>query len=166
LLEKETVILATLKIISDDDPTLRKASREVGEITPRILRLLDDMIDTMHKYDGCGLAAPQVGVLRRVAVVEVEPGTIYELIDPVIVAEEGTQEEIEGCLSLPERWGITRRPAKVTVRAKNRARVCWHGRFVTRLTILTECFSPTRQYTSLPRMRSRRCAMRMWKNNL
>lgn len=112
--------MATLKIISDDDPTLRKASREVGEITPRILRLLDDMIDTMHKYDGCGLAAPQVGVLRRVAVVEVEPGTIYELIDPVIVAEEGTQEEIEGCLSLPERWGITRRPAKVTVRAKNR----------------------------------------------
>lgn len=119
-LVKETVKLAILKVINDDDPTLRKVSREVGEITPRILRLLDDMIDTLHDYDGCGLAAPQVGVLRRVAVVEAEPGTLYELIDPEIIAQEGTQEEIEGCLSIPGRWGVTKRPAKVTVRAKNR----------------------------------------------
>lgn len=118
--EKGVDNLATLRIISDDDPTLRKSSREVGEITPRIIQLLDDMIETLHEYDGCGLAAPQVGVLRRVAVVEVEPGTIYELINPVIVEKEGVQEDIEGCLSLPGRWGITQRPAKVTVRAKNR----------------------------------------------
>lgn len=113
--------MATLKVISDDDPTLRKVSRKVGDaITPRITQLLDDMIETLHEYDGCGLAAPQVGVLRRIAVVETEPGTIYELIDPEIIAREGTQQEIEGCLSIPGRWGITERPEKVTVRAKNR----------------------------------------------
>lgn len=113
--------MATLKVISDDDPTLRKISRKVGNaITPRITQLLDDMIETLHEYDGCGLAAPQVGVLRRIAVVEAEPGTIYELIDPETIAREGTQQEIEGCLSIPGCWGITERPAKVTVRAKNR----------------------------------------------
>lgn len=113
--------MATLKVISDDGPTLRKVSRKVGDaITPRITQLLDDMIETLHEYDGCGLAAPQVGVLRRIAVVETEPGTIYELIDPEIIAREGTQQEIEGCLSIPGRWGITERPEKVTVRAKNR----------------------------------------------
>lgn len=113
--------MATLKVISDDDPTLRKVSRKVGNaITPRITQLLDDMIETLHDYDGCGLAAPQVGVLRRIAVVEAEPGTIYELIDPEIIEREGIQHEIEGCLSIPGRWGITERPEKVTVRAKNR----------------------------------------------
>ena len=111
--------MAVLNIIKEGDPLLRKVSRPVEEITPRILTLLDDMIDTMHKANGCGLAAVQVGVLRRVVVIEVDD-VLYELINPRIVAKAGTQEECEGCLSLPKTWGVTRRPRAVTVRALNR----------------------------------------------
>ena len=111
--------MAVLNIIKEGDPLLRKVSRPVEEITPRILTLLDDMIDTMHKANGCGLAAVQVGVLRRVVVIEVDD-VLYELINPKIVAKAGTQEECEGCLSLPKTWGVTRRPRAVTVRALNR----------------------------------------------
>lgn len=111
--------MAVLNIIKEGDPLLRKTSRPVEEITPRILTLLDDMIDTMHKANGCGLAAVQVGVLRRVVVIEVDD-VLYELINPRIVAKAGTQEEAEGCLSLPKTWGVTRRPRAVTVRALNR----------------------------------------------
>jgi peptide deformylase len=78
------------------------------------------MKDTMHKADGCGLAAVQVGVLRRVVIIEVEEGVTYEMINPEIVAKKGKQEDTEGCLSVPGRWGITRRPAKVTVRYLDR----------------------------------------------
>lgn len=112
--------MAILNIIKEGDPLLRKKSRPVEEITPRILTLLDDMVETMHKANGCGLAAVQVGVLRRVVVIEDEDGTLYELINPRIVAHAGTQEEAEGCLSLPGVWGITRRPRAVTVRALDR----------------------------------------------
>ena len=111
--------MAVLNIIKEGDPLLRKVSRPVEEISPRILTLLDDMIDTMHKANGCGLAAVQVGVLRRVVVIEVDD-VLYELINPKIVAKAGNQEEAEGCLSLPKTWGITRRPRAVTVRALNR----------------------------------------------
>ena len=111
--------MAVLNIIKEGDPLLRKTSRPVEVITPRILTLLDDMIDTMHKANGCGLAAVQVGVLRRVVVIEVDD-VLYELINPRIVAKAGTQEEAEGCLSLPKTWGVTRRPRAVTVRALNR----------------------------------------------
>ncbi|MBQ8912298.1 MAG: peptide deformylase, partial [Clostridia bacterium] len=72
--------MAILQIIDDSNEVLRKKCREVTEITPRILTLLDDMADTLHKANGVGLAAPQVGVLRRVVLVETEPGTLYELI--------------------------------------------------------------------------------------
>ena len=112
--------MAKLKIVKMGDDTLRKVCRPVENITPRIVTLLDDMIETMHDADGCGLAAPQVGVLRRIAVVEVEEGEIIELINPKIIAFSGEQEEQEGCLSIPGRWGITRRPMHVTVRALNR----------------------------------------------
>ena len=112
--------MAKLKICKVGDEVLKKVCRPVDAITPRILTLLDDMVETMRHADGCGLAAPQVGVLRRIVVVEVEEGEVYELINPEIIAEEGVQEETEGCLSLPGRWGITRRPMKVTVRATNR----------------------------------------------
>lgn len=112
--------MAKLKICKVGDDVLKKVCRPVDEVTPRIVTLLDDMIETMRHADGCGLAAPQVGILRRIAVVEVEEGEVYELINPEIIAEEGVQEETEGCLSLPGRWGITRRPMKVTVRATNR----------------------------------------------
>ncbi len=113
--------MAILKIVTYGDDILRKTSREVEEITPRILTLLDDMRDTMRAAEGCGLAAVQVGVLRRVVVIEVEEGEVIELINPKIVAFAGKQHETEGCLSLPGESGITERPMAVTVRAKNRA---------------------------------------------
>ncbi|MBR7116754.1 MAG: peptide deformylase [Clostridia bacterium] len=112
--------MAKLRILKFGDPTLRKIARPVEEITPRIRMLLDDMIETMRDAEGCGLAAPQVGVLRRIVVIEVEPGTVYELINPKIIAFSGEQEESEGCLSNPGRYGITKRPMHVTVRAMNR----------------------------------------------
>ena len=112
--------MAILNIVKEGDPVLRKICRPVTEITPRTLQLLEDMKETLHKADGCGLAAPQVGVLRRIALVEVEKGKLYELINPEIIAREGTQNEMEGCLSIPGEWGITERPEKVTVRAMNR----------------------------------------------
>ena len=112
--------MAKLRIVKYGDDTLRKTCRPVETITPRTLTLLDDMVETMRAADGCGLAAPQVGILRRIAVVEVEPGEVYELINPKIIARAGTQEETEGCLSLPGKWGTTRRPMHVTVRYTNR----------------------------------------------
>ena len=112
--------MAILNIVKEGDPVLRKVCRPVTEITPRTIQLLEDMKETLHKADGCGLAAPQVGVLRRIALVEVEPGKLYELINPEIITREGTQNELEGCLSLPGQWGITERPEKVTVRAMDR----------------------------------------------
>lgn len=112
--------MAVLKILKFGEPTLRKVARPVEEITPRIITLLDDMIETMRVAGGCGLAAPQVGVLRRIAVIEVEDGKVYELINPKIVAFAGEQQESEGCLSNPGEYGITKRPRAVTVRAMNR----------------------------------------------
>lgn len=113
--------MALLKIVkeSDDLEFLRRKSAPVKEITPRITELLDNMIETMHAANGCGLAAVQVGVLRRVVVIETEEG-LFELINPVIVKKSGTQEGVEGCLSLPGKWGMTKRPQCVTVRAMDR----------------------------------------------
>jgi len=112
--------MALLKIVKFGDETLRKVSRPVDEITPRILTLLDDMVETMRKAGGCGLAAPQVGVLRRIVVIEVEEGKVYELINPKIIAFAGEQQDSEGCLSNPGEYGITKRPKAVTVRALDR----------------------------------------------
>ncbi len=111
--------MAILNIVKEGDPVLRKECRPVPEITPRIARLLDDMKETLIDAEGAGLAAPQVGVMRRIAIVENE-GEYIELINPEIVSREGEQEEIEGCLSVPGVWGITHRPMKVTVKATGR----------------------------------------------
>ena len=112
--------MAKLQIRTVGDEVLRKTCRPVDAITPRVLTLLDDMIETMHAANGVGLAAPQVGILKRIAVVEVEEGEIYELINPKIVASAGEQEGAEGCLSVPGRYGLVKRPQHVTVRATNR----------------------------------------------
>ena len=112
--------MAKLKILKVGDPALRKVCRPVDAITPRVLTLLDDMIETMRAANGVGLAAPQVGVLRRIVVIETEEDGLIELINPKIIAFSGEQESEEGCLSVPGRWGITRRPMHVTVRAMNR----------------------------------------------
>ena len=98
--------MAKLKIVKVGDDVLRKKCRPVEEITPKITRLLDDMIETMRHAQGVGLAAPQVGVLRRIVVIEVEEGSVIELINPKIIAYAGEQDGTEGCLSVPGKWGM------------------------------------------------------------
>ena len=114
--------MALLNIIKKGDDTLRKVCRPVDKITPRILTLLDDMKETLIDSEGVGLAAPQVGILRRIALVidTNDNDKLYELINPEIINTEGNQQEMEGCLSVPGEWGITDRPMKVTVRALDR----------------------------------------------
>ena len=112
--------MAKRKIVQYGDETLRRVCRPVDKITPAVLTLLDDMVETMRAADGVGLAAPQVGILRRIVVIETEPGQVIELINPKIIATAGEQEGSEGCLSLPGQFGIVRRPRHVTVRAMNR----------------------------------------------
>lgn len=112
--------MAKLQIRKVGDEALRKTCRPVDAITPRILTLLDDMVETMRAANGVGLAAPQVGILRRIVVIEVEPGEVIELINPKIIAYSGEQDGQEGCLSVPGQWGMVKRPMHVTVRALNR----------------------------------------------
>lgn len=111
--------MALRQIVREGDPVLRKISRPVEVFDERLWTLLDDMADTMYRAEGAGLAAPQVGVLRRVVVIDVGEGLI-ELVNPVIVKKSGKQEEVEGCLSCPGQSGVTRRPMRVTVEAQNR----------------------------------------------
>lgn len=113
--------MAILKIVKkkSNEEFLRKKSREVTEITPRIQTLIDDMVETMRAANGCGLAAVQIGVLRRIVVIETQEG-LFELINPVIISSCGEQEGVEGCLSIPDEWGLTKRPETVTVRALDR----------------------------------------------
>ena len=112
--------MAKLKIVKVGDDTLREVCRPVDAITPRIITLLNDMTETMRAADGVGLAAPQVGVLRRIVVIETPDDGLIELINPKIIAYSGEQEGEEGCLSVPGRWGVVKRPMHVTVRAMNR----------------------------------------------
>lgn len=109
--------MAKLNIVKEGDPILRKTSRKIETIDDRIKTLAADMLETMHDANGVGLAAVQVGKLRRLVIVEVEEGRPFILINPEIVAKDGRQTEAEGCLSIPGKWGITDRPMKVTVRA-------------------------------------------------
>lgn len=102
-----------------DDAVLRKHARPVEKFDARLEALLADMAETMAAANGAGLAAPQVGVLKRAAVINVGEGLI-ELVNPEIIASEGEAEVIEGCLSVPGRTGKVRRPEKVTVRAQDR----------------------------------------------
>jgi len=111
--------MAILNILNDTEETLRKKSRPVEKISPRLHQLLDDMQETLKLSGGVGLAAPQVGILRRVVLVD-NGEQVLELINPQIIETKGVQEEGEGCLSVPGRWGITRRPAYVKVRAMDR----------------------------------------------
>ena len=107
------------KIVKLGDETLRKQSKPMQKFDLRLWLLLRDMADTMYKADGVGLAAPQVGILRRGVVVDTGDGLV-ELINPEIIAREGEQAGAEGCLSLPGRQGYVVRPQKVTVRAQDR----------------------------------------------
>ncbi|ADK14432.1 MULTISPECIES: peptide deformylase [Clostridium] len=101
------------------DEILRKKCRAVEKVDDRILTLLKDMADTLHNTEnGAAIAAPQVGVLRRAVVIDMGEGIIC-LVNPEIIEEEGSQEVIEGCLSIPNKWGKLIRPAKVKVKALN-----------------------------------------------
>lgn len=111
--------MAIRRILREGDETLRKISRPVTEIDKRTKQLLDDMAETMYSAEGAGLAAPQVGVLRRLVVIDVGDGLI-ELINPVIVETEGSMVNPEGCLSIPGRRGTVQRPERVVVHALNR----------------------------------------------
>jgi peptide deformylase len=98
------------------DDILRKKARSVDNVNSRIRSLLEDMAETMYHADGAGLAAPQVGILRRLVVLDIGAGLI-KLINPVIVEADGEQQEQEGCLSIPGIYGEVKRPEKVTVKA-------------------------------------------------
>ena len=113
--------MAIRKIVELGDEKLRKHAKPVEKFDLRLRILLKDMADTMYKANGVGLAAPQVGLLRRAVVVDVgdEESRLFELVNPDIIAFEGEQEGPEGCLSIPGRSGIVKRPNKVTVRAQD-----------------------------------------------
>lgn len=122
----------------DDDPILRKKSRRVESFDSKLWALLDDMRDTLAKADGAGLAAVQVGVLKRVVVIDCSEEYGYlELINPEIIASEGKQLEYEACLSLPHKQGITMRPMCVKVKAQDRNGQ-WHEYSGSEL--LARCF--------------------------
>ena len=111
--------MALRQIVKIGEPVLRKKSKVVKEINDRIIELLDDMADTMYEADGVGLAAPQVGILKRVVVIDIGDGLI-ELINPEIIETEGEYLDNEGCLSVPGECGDVLRPYRVKVRALNR----------------------------------------------
>ena len=111
--------MAIRNIVKDGDSILNKKCRPVEKFDSKLADLLDDMAETMHLANGVGLAAPQVGILRRIVVIDVGEGVI-ELINPQIIAYSGEQEGVEGCLSFPGEWGITKRPQYVKVKAFDR----------------------------------------------
>jgi len=99
-----------------NDEILRKRAREVDVVDDKIRQLAQDMLDTMHKYDGVGLAAPQVGILKRVIVIDLyEEGTQFVLINPVLIKTKGEQVCDEGCLSFPNQYGKVKRPKEIEV---------------------------------------------------
>ena len=115
--------MAIRTILTDKDPVLHKECKPVENFDGRLWQLLDDMADTLKKANGVGLAAPQVGILRRVFIMDAGDG-LKECINPTILERRGTQECTEGCLSSPGEYGIIHRPAVVKLQAQNR-----HGKF-------------------------------------
>ena len=111
--------MAIREVVKEPGPTLHKICRPVEKFDDKLAQLLDDMLDTMYKLDGAGLAAPQIGILRRICVIDVGDGPI-ELVNPEIIKASGKQFETEGCLSCPGIWGVTERPKKVKIRAYDR----------------------------------------------
>ncbi len=118
--------MALRKIRFEGDEILRKKAKPVEEITPKILELIQDMIETMYDANGVGLAAPQIGVLKRIVIIDVGEGPMV-MINPQIIEEDGEQEGTEGCLSVPGKIGIVKRPDYVKVQALNEK-----GELVTR----------------------------------
>ncbi|MDD7652275.1 MAG: peptide deformylase [Candidatus Faecousia sp.] len=111
--------MAIRKIMTEKDSALHKVCRPVTDFNGRLHRLLDDLAETLDEAQGAGLAAPQVGILRRVVVIDVGEG-LMELVNPEIVEQDGEQDGPEGCLSVPGKWGLVKRPNHVKVRAQDR----------------------------------------------
>ena len=112
--------MALRKIVVEGDEVLRKRSREVSQVDDRIRMILDDMLETMRDYNGVGIAAPQVGILKRIFIVEAEEGDVLEAVNPEILSMEGLVAGEEGCLSVPGYFGTVERPEKVRLRAQDR----------------------------------------------
>ena len=112
--------MPTRNIVKEGDQCLRKICRPVTDFNSRLHDLLDDMHETLAQANGAGLAAPQVGVLRRLALVMLDDGSYLEIINPEIIERKGAQSDVESCLSIPGVWGIVERPMTVTVRAQDR----------------------------------------------
>ena len=112
--------MALRTILTDQDPALHKVCRPVTAFDAKLHDLLDDLKETLAHANGAGLAAPQVGILRRVVVVVDGNEEMLELVNPELISQEGEQEGFEGCLSVPGRWGIVKRPMKARVRAQDR----------------------------------------------
>lgn len=129
--------MALRKILTDGDPALHKMCRPVTSFDARLHTLLDDLKETLADANGAGLAAPQVGILRRVVIVVDAEDNMLELVNPEILTQEGEQEGFEGCLSLSGMYGIVKRPMKVKVQAQDR-----HGNPVEyeREGITARCF--------------------------
>lgn len=112
--------MALRTILTDGDPALHKACRPVTQFDEKLHDLLDDLKETLAHANGAGMAAPQVGILRRAVIVVDANDQMLELVNPEIIEREGEQEGFEGCLSVPGRWGVVKRPMKAKVRAQNR----------------------------------------------
>ena len=117
--------MAIRKIRTIGDDILRKHCKPVKEMTPRIQDLIEDMFETMYEACGVGLAAPQVGVLKQIVVIDVEDGNQYVLINPVITETSGSQTGSEGCLSVPGKSGVVTRPDHVKVKAFDCEKASW-----------------------------------------
>lgn len=113
--------MAIRNIVKEGDPVLLKVCRPVEKFDDKLAQLIDDLTDTLKKAGGVGLAAPQVGILRRVFIMMLEEdGEVIEAVNPEIVKTSGKQRDTEGCLSVPNQWGIVTRPKTVVLRAYNR----------------------------------------------
>ena len=112
--------MALRKILTEEDPSLHKKCRPVTDFNQRLWDLIDDLKETLAEANGAGLAAPQVGILRRVVIVVNDEDEMLELVNPVIISRDGEQDGFEGCLSVPGKWGMVKRPMKVRVRAQDR----------------------------------------------
>ena len=112
--------MAIRTILTKGDPALNKVCHPVTKFDEKLAVLLDDLKETLAAANGVGLAAPQVGILRRAVIVVNEAGEMMELVNPEIIAREGEREGFEGCLSVPGRWGVVKRPMKAKVRAQDR----------------------------------------------
>lgn len=109
--------MALRNVVVEGDEILRKKCREVGEITDRIKETMGDMLETMRTESGVGIAAPQVGIMRRMFIAEPEPERVYYMINPVMLEQEGSQVGDEGCLSVPGMIGTVERPERIKIEA-------------------------------------------------